>query len=115
MLDQAFQALADPTRRAVVERLCDGPASVSELAKPFAMTLAAVVQHVQVLETAGLVTTQKVGRVRTVRVDPAGLRAAEAWLAARRTRVEDQLDRLAAVLAETALAPPPEPRTREQE
>ena len=100
MLDQAFQALADPTRRAVVERLCDGPASVSELAKPFAMTLAAVVQHVQVLETAGLVTTQKIGRVRTVQVDRAGLRSAEAWLAARRTRVEDQLDRLAAVLAE---------------
>lgn len=100
MLDQAFQALADPTRRAVVERLCDGPASVSELAKPFAMTLAGVVQHVQVLEAAGLVTTQKIGRVRTVQVDPAGLRAAEAWLAARRTRVEQQLDRLGAVLAE---------------
>jgi DNA-binding transcriptional ArsR family regulator len=111
MLDQAFQALADPTRRAVVERLCDGPASVSELAKPFAMTLAAVVQHVQVLEAAGLVTTQKIGRVRTVQVDPAGLRAAEAWLAARRTRVESQLDRLAAVLAEHT----PEPSTREEE
>ena len=105
MLDQAFQALADPTRRAVVERLCDGPASVSELAKPFAMTLAAVVQHVQVLETAGLVTTQKIGRVRTVQVDRAGLRAAEAWLGARRTRVEGQLDRLAAVLAEHTSEP----------
>jgi DNA-binding transcriptional ArsR family regulator len=105
MLDQAFQALADPTRRAVVERLCEGPASVSELAKPFAMTLAAVVQHVQVLEAAGLVTTQKIGRVRTVQVDPAGLRTAEAWLAARRTRVEGQLDRLAAVLAEPNLEP----------
>ena len=100
MLDQAFQALADPTRRSVVERLCDGPASVSELARPFAMTLAAVVQHVQVLEAAGLVRTQKVGRVRTVRVDHDGLRSAEQWLAARRTRVEHQLDRLAAVLAE---------------
>ena len=111
MLDQAFQALADPTRRAVVERLCDGPASVSELAKPFAMTLAAVVQHVQVLEAAGLVTTQKIGRVRTVQVDSAGLRSTEAWLATRRTRVEDQLDRLAVVLAEQ----PPEPSTREQE
>ena len=108
MLDQAFQALADPTRRAVVERLCDGPASVSELAKPFAMTLAAVVQHVQVLEAAGLVTTQKIGRVRTVQVDRAGLRSAEAWLAAQRTRVEAQLDRLAAVLAEHT----PEPSTR---
>jgi DNA-binding transcriptional ArsR family regulator len=101
MLDQAFQALADPTRRAIVERLCDGPASVSELAKPFAMTLAAVVQHVQVLEAAGLVTTQKIGRVRTVQVDPAGLRAAEAWLTARRTRVERHLDRLEALLSET--------------
>jgi DNA-binding transcriptional ArsR family regulator len=109
MLDQAFQALADPTRRAVVERLCDGPASVSELAKPFAMTLAGVVQHVQVLETAGLVTTQKIGRVRTVQVDAAGLRSAEAWLAARRTRVEGQLDRLAALLAEHTS----EPSTRE--
>jgi len=105
MLDQAFQALADPTRRAVVERLCNGPASVSELAKPFAMTLAAVVQHVQVLEAAGLVTTQKIGRVRTVQVDPDGLRTAEAWLAARRTRAEVQLDRLAAVLAEDTSEP----------
>ena len=105
MLDQAFQALADPTRRAVVERLCDGPASVSELAKPFTMTLAAVVQHVQVLEAAGLVETQKVGRVRTVQVDPAGLRLAEDWLAARRTRVERDLDRLAALLAEPAREP----------
>src|SRR3954452_13113440 len=105
MLDQAFQALADPTRRAVVERLCDGPASVSELAKPFTMTLAAVVQHVQVLEAAGLVTTQKIGRVRTVQVDTAGLRTAEAWLAARRTRAEQQLDRLGAVLAEHTSQP----------
>ena len=70
MLDHAFQALADPTRRSVIERLCRGPASVSELAKPFAMTLAAVVQHVQVLEAAGLVRSQKVGRVRTVQLDP---------------------------------------------
>ena len=91
MLDQAFQALADPTRRAVVERLCDGPASVSELAQPFSMTLAAVVQHVQVLEAAGL-------------------RAAEAWLTARRTRVERQLDRLAALVERT-----PEPSTPEEE
>src|SRR5262245_60192354 len=105
MLDHAFQALADPTRRAVIERLCAGPASVSELAKPFDMTLAAVVQHVQVLEAAGLVRRGKIGRVRTVQVDPAGLRAAEDWLAARRTRVERQLDRLAALLADQ----PPEP------
>jgi DNA-binding transcriptional ArsR family regulator len=113
MLDAAFQALADPTRRAVVERLCDGPASVSELAKPFAMTLAAVVQHVQVLEAAGLVRSQKVGRVRTVTVEPKGLRSAVEWLAARRTRLERQLDRLAAVLAEPPTSPTTKSRTKE--
>lgn len=111
MLDQAFQALADPTRRAVVERLCDGPASVSELAKPFAMTLAAVVQHVQVLEAAGLVQSQKIGRVRTVQLDSTGLRTAEEWLVARRTRVERDLDRLAALLTEHA----PQPSGNEEE
>src|SRR5512138_1785522 len=100
MLDQTFHALADPTRRAVIERLCAGPASVSELAKPFDMTLAAVVQHVQVLEAAGLVRTSKVGRVRTVQLEPAGLRAAEEWLAAQRLHVEQHLDRLAALLAD---------------
>ena len=105
MLDHAFQALADPTRRAVVERLGDGPASVSELAKPFTMTLAAVVQHVQVLEAAGLVQTQKIGRVRTVQLDAAGLRTAEDWLTARRTSTERQLDRLAALLAAEEVAP----------
>ena len=107
VLDQAFQALADPTRRAVVERLCDGPASVSQLAEPFAMTLAAVVQHVQVLEAAGLVRSEKIGRVRTVQVEPVGLRAAEDWLAARRTRTERQLDRLAALLDRASLPPTP--------
>ncbi|MGZ4758233.1 MAG: ArsR/SmtB family transcription factor [Acidimicrobiales bacterium] len=106
MLDQAFQALADPTRRAVIERLCRGPASVSELAKPFDMTLAAVVQHVQVLEAAGLVQSHKVGRVRTVQIDPGGLRAAEEWRAARRTLLEQHLDRLAALLAEQSSEPP---------
>jgi DNA-binding transcriptional ArsR family regulator len=105
MLDLAFQALADPTRRAVIERLCDGPASVSELAKPFDMTLAAVVQHIQVLETAGLVRTRKVGRVRTVQIEPSGLRTAEEYLAARRTRWEQHFDRLGALLVER----PPDP------
>jgi DNA-binding transcriptional ArsR family regulator len=109
VLDHAFQALADPTRRAVIERLCAGPASVSELAQPFDMTLAAVVQHVQVLEAAGLVQSQKIGRVRTVQIDPIGLRTTEEWLAAQRTRVEQQLDRLAALLA----APAPEPTPSE--
>src|SRR3954469_21362 len=98
MLDHAFQALAVPTRRAVIERLSRGPASVSELARPFDMTLAAVVQHVQVLETAGLVQTQKMGRVRTVQIHTVGLRAAEEWLVARRTGWEQHLDRLADVL-----------------
>jgi DNA-binding transcriptional ArsR family regulator len=105
MLEQAFQALADPTRRAVLERLSDGPASVSELARPFAITLAAVVQHVQVLEAAALVRSEKVGRVRTVQLDATGLRSAEDWLAARRTRTEQQMDRLAALLAEPTPAP----------
>ena len=117
MLDRTFQALADPTRRAVVEQLCDGPASVSALAKPFAMTLAAIVQHVQVLEAAGLVQTQKIGRVRTVQIDPAGLRSAEQWLAARRTRAEQHLDRLAELLAESPTEPstPPTPPTTTEE
>src|SRR5262245_29082574 len=105
-LDQAFQALADPTRRAVIARLCAGPASVSELAKPFDMTLAAVVQHVQVLEAAGLVQSQKIGRVRTVQIDTAGLRSAEEWLAAQRTTWERHFDRLAALLDERPTASP---------
>ena len=100
MLDQAFHALADPTRRAVIDRLCDGPTSVSELARPFDMTLAAVVQHVQVLEAAGLVRSRKVGRVRTVQLDADGLRSAEAWLSERRTSWEVRLDRLKALLAD---------------
>src|SRR6476620_5151290 len=80
-LDRVFQALADPSRRAMVERLCEGPASVSELARPFSMTLAAVVQHVQVLEASGLVRSEKVGRVRTCQIAPATLRSAERWIA----------------------------------
>ena len=70
-LDRVFGALADPTRRALVDRLCQGPASVSELAAPFSMTLAAIVQHLQVLESSGLVHSQKIGRVRTFTVTPA--------------------------------------------
>lgn len=94
-LDRVFQALADPTRRAVVERLIRGPASVSELAKPLPMSLPAVVQHLQVLEAAGLVRSEKTGRVRTCRIEPAALRAAEEWIAAQRTTWESRLDRLA--------------------
>ena len=100
MLDQAFQALADPTRRAVVERLCDGPASVSELAQPFPMTLAAVVQHVQVLEAAGLVSTHKVGRVRHCELRKEAFMPVEKWIAERKTMWEAAFDRLGEVLAE---------------
>ena len=80
-LDLMFQALADPTRRGIVDRLSRGPASVSDLAKPFDMSLPAVVQHLQVLEQSGLVTTQKVGRVRTCRLGPHRLEEEAAWIA----------------------------------
>ncbi len=85
-LDLVFGALADPTRRVIVDRLTRGPASVSELAQPLDMTLSAVVQHLAVLEGSGLVRTEKVGRVRTCRVEPTALRVAERWLAERRTK-----------------------------
>ena len=93
-LDLTFQALADPARRAMVERLSRGPASVSELAQPLAMSLPAVVQHLAVLEASGLVASQKVGRVRTCRMDPAALSLAERWIDQRRREWERRLDRL---------------------
>jgi DNA-binding transcriptional ArsR family regulator len=93
-LDRVFQALADGTRREMVERLVRGPASVGELAKPFAMSLPAVMQHLQVLEACGLVRSAKVGRVRTCRIEPAVLRLAEDWLGRQRTAWEQGLDRL---------------------
>jgi DNA-binding transcriptional ArsR family regulator len=98
-LDRVFQALADPSRRQMLERLTSGPASVSELASPLSMTLAAVVQHVQVLESSGLVRSEKVGRTRTCRLEPAGLRTAEHWIADRRALVGRRLDRLGEYLA----------------
>jgi DNA-binding transcriptional ArsR family regulator len=97
-VDRVFHALGDPARRAMVERLSRGPASVSELAEPFAMTLAAVVQHVQILEQSGLIATEKVGRVRTCRLDPQGLAAAEAWISERRGLWRRRLDRLGSFL-----------------
>ena len=100
-LDRIFQALADPARRAMVERLARGPASVSDLAKPFDMTLPAVIQHLQVLESSGLVRTEKTGRVRTCRVEPKALRTVEQWVAGRRAQWERRLDRLGQYLAET--------------
>jgi DNA-binding transcriptional ArsR family regulator len=99
-LDPVFQALADPTRRTIVERLSRGPASVSELAKPLAMSLSAVVQHLAVLEASGLIRSEKTGRVRTCRIQPAVLQSAEEWIGARRAQWERRLDRLAEYLAE---------------
>lgn len=106
--DQVFQALADPTRRAIVERLVRGPASVSQLAEPFAMSLSAVVQHLQVLEGSGLVRSEKIGRVRTCRIDTAVLRQAEQWIAGCRTSWEARLDRLGEFLADAAESKNPE-------
>ena len=93
-LDLMFQALADPTRRGIVDRLSRGPASVSDLAKPFDMSLPAVVQHLQVLEQSGLVTTQKVGRVRTCTLDTGALSRAEQWINERRKQWDNRLDKL---------------------
>src|ERR1700716_2636921 len=99
-VDRVFHALAEPTRRAIVERLSGGPTSVSDLAKPFDMTLAAIVQHLQVLEQSGVVRTEKIGRVRTCRIEPGGLRLAEHWIKRRITLWERRLDRLGELLAE---------------
>jgi DNA-binding transcriptional ArsR family regulator len=97
-LDRVFQALADPNRRVMVERLSQGPASVSELARPLAISLAAVLQHVQVLEASGLVRSQKAGRTRTCSINPAALRSAEQWISTRRALWERRPDRLGEVL-----------------
>jgi DNA-binding transcriptional ArsR family regulator len=109
-VDLVFHALADPTRRALLERLSRGPASVTELAEPLDITLAAVVQHVQVLERTGVVRTRKVGRVRTCRIEPGGLKAAQDWIAERRSLWERRFDRLGEVLAEDGNTP----RTRKE-
>lgn len=93
-----YQALADPTRRAILDRLSAGPASVSQLAEPFPMSLPAVVQHLQVLEQSGLVTTAKAGRVRTCTIDAMALQQAEQWINDRRTAWVKRLDRLAEFL-----------------
>jgi DNA-binding transcriptional ArsR family regulator len=99
-IHRVFHALGDPTRRMIMEKLSAGPVSVSHLAVPLKMTLAAVVQHLQVLEESGLVRTEKLGRVRTCRIDPAGLAVAERWIADRRSMLEKQFDRLGDLLAE---------------
>ena len=99
-LDLTFQALADPTRRAMMERLSRSPTSVSELARPLSMSLPAVMQHLAVLEGSGLVVSQKIGRVRTFRIEPRALSLAEEWIDARRTEWERKLDRLGSYLGE---------------
>jgi DNA-binding transcriptional ArsR family regulator len=105
-LDRVFQALADPGRRLMIDRLSQGPASVSELGKPLTMSLAAVLQHVQVLEASGLVRSQKIGRTRTCSINAAALRSAESWISDRRSLWERRLDRLGDYLADAADSPP---------
>ncbi len=101
-IDRVFHALGDPTRRTLLEKLSEGPISVSRLAEPLSITLAAVVQHLQVLEESGLVHTEKLGRVRTCRIEPAGLKVAEQWIVDRRSIWERRLDRLGELLAESS-------------
>lgn len=98
-IDRVFHALADGTRRHLVQRLSEGPAAVSELAKPLPISLAAVVQHLQVLEECGVIRTRKSGRVRTCELDGEGLLQAERWIASRRRLWEGRMDRLDALLA----------------
>jgi DNA-binding transcriptional ArsR family regulator len=97
---RVFHALGDPTRRTLLEKLTPGPVSVSQLAAPLKMTLAAVVQHLQILEASGLVRTEKLGRVRTCRIDPAGLNVAQQWIGDRRSVWEKRLLRLGDVLSD---------------
>jgi DNA-binding transcriptional ArsR family regulator len=100
-IDRVFHALGDPTRRAILERLGEGPLSVSRLAAPLGITLTAVAQHLQVLEESGLVHTEKVGRVRTCRIEMAGFSVLERWIRDRRSIWEGRLDRLGDLLAES--------------
>ena len=99
-ISRVFHALGDPTRRAIVERVSHGPVSVSDLARPLKLTLAAVVQHIQVLEAGGLVHTEKIGRVRTCSLRSKGLEVASGWIADRKSLWERRLDRLGALLDE---------------
>lgn len=99
-VDRVFHALGDPTRRAIIERLSEGPVTVSGLAQPLEISLAAVVQHLQVLQKSGLVRTTKLGRVRTCRMEPRGLSVVERWIKERRSLWERRLDRLGSLLAE---------------
>lgn len=107
-IDLMFQALADPARREMVERLSRSPASVSELAKPFDMSLSAIMQHLNLLEASGLIATEKVGRVRTCRIQPQGFSQVERWISDRRSAWERRLDRLGEFLAEQSNPTPKE-------
>jgi DNA-binding transcriptional ArsR family regulator len=117
-VEEVFRALSDPTRRDLVERLGSGPATVSELASPLAMSLSAVVQHLAILETCGVVRSEKVGRTRTCRLEPMGLRLAEDWFAGQRALWERRLDRLGQILVDdlaaeqTAQSPIAQPPSR---
>ena len=99
-VERVFHALGDPTRRAIVEKLSEGPLSVSRLAAPLEITLTAVAQHLQVLEESGLVRTEKIGRVRTCRIEKTGFSVLEQWIRDRRSTWERRLDRLGDLLAE---------------
>jgi DNA-binding transcriptional ArsR family regulator len=105
VLDGAFAALSDPTRRGILDRLGRGPASISELAAPFHMTITGVKKHVRILEDAHLLTSTKVGRVRQCRIETAALKTVEDWISERRNRWERRLDRLGAYLAENPHPP----------
>jgi DNA-binding transcriptional ArsR family regulator len=95
-LDRAFSALADPTRRAIVSRLCEGPKSVSELSEPFEIALPSLLKHVRVLEQSGLISSEKRGRVRTCKIEPHALQATEAWIHRHVSAWEERLDRMEA-------------------
>jgi len=99
-IDRIFHALGDPTRRAILDRLAHGPTSVSRLAEPLGITLTAVVQHLQILEETRLVQTEKVGRVRSCRIEPEGFRRLEQWIREHRLSWENKLERLGDLLAE---------------
>lgn len=101
-VDRAFAALSDPTRRAVLERLGSGSASISDLAAPFGMTLTGMKKHVGILEDAGLVVTEKVGRTRLCRLDPDGPKVAELWIEQYRSMLESRLDRLGELVEKRA-------------
>ena len=105
-IDQRFSALADPTRRAIVERLVRGPARVSDLAQPFGMALPTVMQHIKVLEHSGLIRSEKVGRVRTCALDPDALRGIEGWFTAQIRLWEARFDRLDALATQLAMEEP---------